>query len=72
MIAQPNRIWVSDITYIWTMEGCLCLAAVLDLFSRGIVGLAMDKTIAETLTLEALKQAIVRRNPPKGLDRSLP
>ena len=60
-------VWVSDITYIWTFEGRLYLAAILDLFSRGIVGLAMDKTIADTLTLRALRQAIVRRNPSKGL-----
>jgi len=45
----------------------LYLAAILDLYSRGIVGLAMDKTIADTLTLSALKQAIIRRCPPKGL-----
>ena len=67
IVDKPNAVWVSDITYIWTMEGWLYLAAVLDLFSRGIVGLAMDKTIAESLTLAALKQAIMRRNPAKGL-----
>jgi len=66
-VEKPNAVWVSDITYIWTLEGWLYLAAVLDLFSRGIVGLAMDKTIAETLTLQAMTQAILRRNPPKGL-----
>ena len=66
-VARPNAVWVSDITYIWTFEGWLYLAAIMDLFSRGIVGLAMDKTIAETLTLSALKQAILRRSPPKGL-----
>ena len=64
---RPNTIWVSDITYIWTFEGWLYLAAVLDLFSRGIVGLAMDKTIADTLTTQAMMQAISRRNPLKGL-----
>jgi len=64
---KPNRVWVSDITYIWTFEGWLYLAAVLDLFSRGVVGLAMDKTIAETLVLQAMQQAILRRNPVKGL-----
>ena len=67
IVDKPNAVWVSDITYIWTREGWLYLAAVLDLFSRGIVGLAMDKTIAESLTLAALKQAIVLRNPAKGL-----
>jgi len=67
IVARPNSVWVSDITYIWTLEGWLYLAAILDLFSRGVVGLAMDKAIAETLTLSALSQAILRRNPGKGL-----
>ena len=66
-VETPNAVWVSDITYIWTLEGWLYLAAVLDLFSRGVVGLAMDKTIAEILTLQAMRQAILRRNPSKGL-----
>lgn len=67
MVEKPNAVWVSDITYIWTLEGWLYLAAVLDLFSRGVVGLAMDKTIAETLVMQATRQAILRRNPAKGL-----
>jgi len=67
VVAKPNTAWVSDITYVWTFEGWLYVAAVLDLFSRGIVGLAMDKTIAETLTLQAMGQAILRRSPGKGL-----
>ena len=67
IVQKPNSVWVSDITYIWTFEGWLYLAAILDLYSRGIVGLAMDKTIAETLTLQALNQAVLRRSPPKGL-----
>jgi len=66
-VDRPNAIWVSDITYIWTLEGWLYLAAILDLFSRMIVGLAMDKTIADTLVLQAMRQAILRRNPKKGL-----
>lgn len=64
---KPNSVWVSDITYIWTFEGWLYVATILDLFSRSIVGLAMDKTIKETLTLTAIRQAILRRNPSKGL-----
>ncbi len=64
---KPNKVWVSDITYVWTLEGWLYVAMILDLFSRGIVGLAMDKTIADTLTTQAMRQAILRRNPPKGL-----
>ena len=67
VVEKPNTAWVSDITYIWTWEGWLYLAAVLDLFSRGVVGLAMDKTIADTLTTQAMNQAILRRGPAKGL-----
>ena len=67
VVEKPNAVWVSDITYVWTFEGWLYVAAVLDLFSRGIVGLAMDKTIADTLTTRAMRQAILRRNPTKGL-----
>ena len=67
VVEKPNAVWVSDITYIWTFEGWLYLAAVLDLFSRGVVGLAMDKTIADTLVMQAMMQAILRRNPEKGL-----
>jgi len=67
IVTRPNSIWATDITYIWTFEGWLYLAAVLDLFSRGIVGMAMDKTIAATLVTQAMQQAILRRNPGKGL-----
>jgi putative transposase len=66
-VKKPNAAWVSDITYVWTIEGWLYVAAVLDLFSRGIVGLAMDKSIADTLTTQAMSQAILRRSPAKGL-----
>ena len=67
VIEKPNRVWVFDITYVWTSEGWLYVAVVLDLFSRGIIGLAMDKTIVATLTTRAMQQAILRRNPDKGL-----
>ena len=67
IVHVPDKAYVSDITYIWTMEGWLFVAVVLDLFSRGVVGLAMDKTIADTLTQAALTQAILRRNPAQGL-----
>ena len=66
-VSAPDKVYVSDITYIWTREGWLYLAIVLDLYSRSIVGLAMDKTIAGTLTRQALTQAILRRGPGKGL-----
>jgi putative transposase len=66
-VEKPNAVWVSDITYIWTYEGWLYMAVILDLYSRGIVGLAMDRTITDALTQQALKQAILRRNPSEGL-----
>jgi transposase InsO family protein len=67
IVARPNITWVSDITYVWTYEGWLYLAVVLELYSRGIVGSAMDKTITDELTKQAFTQALLRRNPPKGL-----
>ena len=63
----PNKIWLTDITYIWTWEGWLYLAFVLDLYYRGIVGLSMASRVTDELTQNALKQALLRRNPPKGL-----
>lgn len=63
----PNKIWLADITYIWTWEGWLYLAFVLDLYYRGVVGLAMMARITDELTQKALKQAIMRCNPPEGL-----
>jgi transposase InsO family protein len=64
----PNRRWATDITYVWTLEGWLYLAVVLDLFSRRIVGWAMDKTLeAEHLTLRALHMALFGRDPDTGL-----
>jgi len=66
-IDRPNKVWVSDITYIWTSEGWLYLAGVLDLYSRRIVGWSMSHRITEQLTLDALNQAIIRRQPPEEL-----
>ena len=64
---RPNKVWVSDITYIWTWEGWLYLSFVLDLYYRGVVGLAMAERITDELTQSALNQALMRRNPPQGL-----
>ncbi len=64
---RPNQAWVGDITYIPTDEGWLYLAVLIDLFSRRIVGWAMDKRISRHLTLRALHMATQRRRPPKGL-----
>jgi len=59
----PNRIWLADITYIPTAEGWLYLAVVLDMFSRKVVGWAMRETMAQELTLDALRMAIANRRP---------
>jgi len=66
-VDEPNKIWVTDITYVWTWEGWLYLSFVLDLYSRGVVGLAMSERITDDLTQNALNQAIGRRNPQAGL-----
>jgi putative transposase len=63
----PNRKWVADITYIATQEGWLYLAAILDLFSRRIVGWAMSKRMTGDLTRRALDMAIRRCRPGRGL-----
>jgi putative transposase len=64
---RPDQAWVGDITYIPTEEGWLYLAVLLDLFSRRIVGWAMDKSMTRHLPLRALKMAVQRRRPSKGL-----
>jgi putative transposase len=63
----PNRQWWVDIPGIWTDEGWLYLAGVLDLFSRRIVGWAMDEHRPDELTQEALEMAILHRKPPAEL-----
>jgi len=64
---QPNTRWVADTTYIWTTEGWLYLAVVLDLFSRMVVGWSMAATQDATLVVQALRMAITRRRPQAGL-----
>jgi len=66
-VSAPNRVWLGDITYVWTKEGWLYLAGVLDLYSRRIVGCAMSHRIDVELTLSALRQALDRRQPQAGL-----
>ena len=66
-VAKPNRIWVSDVTYIWTREGWLYLATVLDLFSRQVVGFAMSRRMTQGLAMDAFKMANWRRRPSPGL-----
>ena len=66
-VNEPNKVWTADISYVWTLEGWLYLAVVMDLFSRQIVGWAMNKRMKKQLTLDALAMAYWRRKPPKGL-----
>jgi putative transposase len=66
-VAAPNRAWVADITYIRTAEGWLYLAAVLDLYSRALIGWAMSERINRELVMHALTRAIQNRKPAPGL-----
>jgi putative transposase len=63
----PNRLWASDITYIYTREGWLYLVVILDVFSRQIVSWAVSKRMTKELVLGALKKAIALRKPQPGL-----
>jgi putative transposase len=65
--AEPNRAWAADITYVWTKEGWLYLAVVIDLFSRAVVGWSMSERMTRTLVMDAFTLAVMRRNPPPGL-----
>jgi len=63
----PNQKWVADFTYIWTSEGWLYVAAVLDLFSRRVVGWSMQTAMTSQLVTDALLMAVWRRGPPDAL-----
>lgn len=65
-VDRPNAAWVGDITYVWTAEGWLYLAVLLDLFSRRVVGWSVRDTLETSLALEALERAIRTRQPPSG------
>ena len=64
---RPNETWVSDITYVWTEEGWLYLAVVMDLYSRKVVGWALSERMTKQLVIDALNMAVWSRKPPKGL-----
>lgn len=64
---SANRVWVSDITYVFTQEGWLYLAAVMDLYSRKIVGWTTSDSLATHLVEAALQQALASRRPAAGL-----
>lgn len=62
-----NQVWSADITYIRIANGFVYLAVVLDLFSRKVIGYAISRRIDGALAVDALKMAILRRNPPAGI-----
>jgi putative transposase len=63
----PNRKWIADFTYVWTGEGWLYVAAVIDLFSRRVVGWSMSASMTAQLVIDALLMAIWRRGKPDAL-----
>jgi putative transposase len=63
----PNRKWIADFTYVWTAEGWLYVAAVVDLFSRRVVGWSMNTAMTAQLVTDALVMAIWRRGKPDAL-----
>jgi putative transposase len=65
--SMPNSKWIADFTYIWTAEGWLYVAAVIDLFSRRVVGWSMSASMTAQLVTDALLMAIWRRGKPKAL-----
>jgi len=65
--SRPNESWVSDITYIWTNEGWLYLAGVKDLYTKELVGYAINKRMTADLVCRALNMAIKNKRPSKGL-----
>lgn len=66
-VAQPNQAYVGDITYLWTQEGWLYLAVVIDLYSRKVVGWSISSRMTAQLVCDALTMAIWQRRPKAGL-----
>ena len=66
-VKKTNRVWCADITFLWTREGWMYLAVVIDLGSRKIVGWALSKHLKKQLVIDALKSAFITRRPEKGL-----
>ena len=64
---RPNQKWAADISYVWTREGWLYLAVVMDLYARRIVGWSLSDRLKQDLAIKALSQAIALRNPAPGL-----
>ncbi len=66
-VKQPNHVWTTDITYLWTNQGWLYLAIVVDLFSRQIIGWSIQEHMRTSLCIDALKMAWFRRKYPEGV-----
>jgi putative transposase len=67
MVESPNRVWAGDLTYVWTTEGWLYLAVILDLYSRRVIGWAMGHRLTVDLAERALIMALANRRPRAGL-----
>ncbi len=67
LVARKNQAWVTDITYVRIKTGFVYLAAVMDLFTRKIVGFAISESIDTELCLAALRHAVTNENPPRGV-----
>jgi len=65
--AAPNQAWGTDITYLWTQQGWIYLAVVIDLYSRRVVGWSVDRRMKKALVIRALMMAVNLRKPPPGL-----
>ena len=66
-VESPNRVWAGHITYVWTTEGWLYLAVILDLYSRAVIGWAMGARLTGDLVQHALTRALQQRTPTRGL-----
>jgi transposase InsO family protein len=69
-VAAPNTVWTTDITCVWTLEGWLYVAVVIDLFSRQVVGWAINDHRRTSLGIAALQMAFWRRKPEPGTSSS--
>lgn len=64
--SRPNQKWAGDITYVWTREGWVYLAVIIDLYSRRVIGWAISNRMKQDLAIRALNMAIALRRPPPG------
>jgi transposase InsO family protein len=65
--AAPSQVWGTDITFLWTQQGWIYLAVVIDLYSRRVIGCSIDQRMKKALVARALMMAINLRKPPPGL-----